>query len=77
VFYTVNEWKSHSLLHSEIRRFCCSLSAESLRCKYISKMHVNKRIFVVSTNAVCNVYFSVNVACVCVCYDVATQNVML
>jgi len=28
-------------------------------------MHVNKRIFVLSTNAVRNVHFSVNVACVC------------
>jgi len=64
VFYIINECKSHSLLHSEIRGFCCSLSAESLRCKYVSKMHFNKRIFVVSTNAVCSVHFSVNVMCV-------------
>jgi len=72
VFYTINECKSHSLLHSEIRRLCCSLSAESLRCKYVSKMHLTKRIFVVSTNAVCSVHFSVNVVCV----FVTTENIL-
>jgi len=39
-------------------------------------MNFNKRILVVSTNAMCSVYFSVNVACVCVCYVVATHNIV-
>jgi len=51
------------LIHSQIRHFCCSLPVQSLWCKYVSKVHFNKRAFVVSENAVCNVYFSVNVMC--------------
>jgi len=44
--------------------FCCSLSVQSLWCKYVSKVHFKKRIFVLSTNTMCSVHVAVNVVCV-------------